>query len=178
MFDHDYDIMSHYTYMAIMWRLESTKLNNWVMFWCIAVYMTSGNVDWVCYSELFRLLFSSCTSHYYCAIFRRYWPGCEGVVRPAPEGAGRMMQSESEGSEGFDVIIRPAPEDAGRTTLEQPGHYSHYNTKLANSRYVHGNSWHIALTENGVVAILFLEIYWALSLPPYLNSCISTGVIK
>ena len=62
--------------------------------------------------------------------------GCEGVVRPAPEGAGRMMQSKPERSEGFDVIIRPAPEGAGRTTPEQPGHYPHYNTKLTVSREI------------------------------------------
>ena len=70
---------------------------------------------------------------------RGKWPGCAGVVRPAPEGAGRMMQSKPEPSEGFDVIIRPAP--------SQPGHYCHYNTKLTNSRYFHGNSHRIALTE-------------------------------
>ena len=51
------------------------------------------------------------------------------------------------------------------------GHYSHYNTKLANSRYFHGNSCHIARTERGVAAILLLESYWALSLPPCLNNC-------
>ena len=51
-----------------------------------------------------------------------------------------MMQSKPERGEGFDVIIRPAPEGAGRTTPEQTGHYSHYNTKLTNSRYFHGNS--------------------------------------
>ena len=55
--------------------------------------------------------------------------GWEGVVRPASEGAGRMMQSKPEGSEGF-VIIPPALEGAGQTTPEQTGHYSHYNTKL------------------------------------------------
>ena len=36
-----------------------------------------------------------------------------------------------------DVIIRPAPAGAGQTTPEQTGHYSHYNTKLANSWYFH-----------------------------------------
>ena len=65
----------------------------------------------------------------------------------APEGAGRMMQSKPEHSEGFDVIIRPAPEGAGRTTPKQTGHYSHYNTKLTNSRYFHGNSYRIALNQ-------------------------------
>ena len=64
-----------------------------------------------------------------------------------PSVAGRMMQSKPERGEGFDVIIRPAPEGAGRTTLEQIGHYSHYNTKLTNSRYFHGNSYRIAFTE-------------------------------
>ena len=54
-----------------------------------------------------------------------------------------MMQSEPERSKGFDVIIRPAPEGAGRTTPEQTGHYSHYNTELANSQYLH----RIALIE-------------------------------
>ena len=54
---------------------------------------------------------------------------------------------QPNGSEGFDVIIRPAPEGAGRTTPEQTGHYSHYNTKLTNSRYFHGNLHRIALTE-------------------------------
>ena len=58
-----------------------------------------------------------------------------------------MMQSKPERSKGFDVIIRPAPGGAGRTTPEQTGHYSNYNTKLTNSRYLHGNSHHIALTE-------------------------------
>ena len=57
------------------------------------------------------------------------------------------MHSKPERSEGFDVIIRPAPEGAGRTTPEQTGHYSHYNTKLTNSQYFHGNSHRIALTE-------------------------------
>ena len=36
--------------------------------------------------------------------------GCKGVVRSAPEGAGRLMQSKPEHSEGFDAIIRPAPQ--------------------------------------------------------------------
>ena len=58
-----------------------------------------------------------------------------------------MMQSKPERSEGFDVIFRPAPEGAGRTTPEQTGHYSHYNTKLTNARYFHGNSYRVALTE-------------------------------
>ena len=53
-----------------------------------------------------------------------------------------------------NVIIRPAPEDAGRTTPEQTGHDSNHNTKLANSRYFHGNPCRIALTE-----------------PPPLSSC-------
>ena len=61
---------------------------------------------------------------------REYWPGCEGVVRQAPEGAERMTQSKPEHRECFDIIIRPAPEGAGRTTPEQTGQYSYYNTKL------------------------------------------------
>ena len=48
---------------------------------------------------------------------------------------------------GFDCIIRLAPEGAGRTTPEQTGHYSHYNTKLTNSRCFPGNSYRIALSE-------------------------------
>ena len=48
----------------------------------------------------------------------------------------------------YDVIIRPAPEGAGRTIPPQPGHYSHYNTKLTNSRYFHRNSYRIALIES------------------------------
>ena len=35
----------------------------------------------------------------------------------------------------------------GRTTPEQTGHYSHYDTKLANVRYFHRTSCRIALTE-------------------------------
>ena len=66
--------------------------------------------------------------HWVGELLRGWWPGCEGVVCPAPEGAGRMMQSKPERSEGFDVIIRPAHESAGQTTPEQTGHYSHYNT--------------------------------------------------
>ena len=58
-----------------------------------------------------------------------------------------MMQSKPERNEGFDVIIRPGPEGAGQTTPEQTGHYFYYNTKLTNSRYFHGNSYRIALTE-------------------------------
>ena len=58
-----------------------------------------------------------------------------------------MMQSKPERSEGFDVIIHPAPEGAGRTTPEQTGHYSHYNKKLSNLPYFHGNSYRIALTK-------------------------------
>ena len=50
-------------------------------------------------------------------------------------------------SQNPSVIIRPAPEGAGRTTPEQTGHYSHYYTKLTNSRYFHGNSYRIALIE-------------------------------
>ena len=34
------------------------------------------------------------------------------------------------------------------------------------------------LAKPGVVAILFQEIYWALSLPPYLNNCYCTDGIK
>ena len=84
--------------------------------------------------------------HHYQA--KRYvCPGCEGVVRSAPEGAERMMQSKPERSEGFDVIIRPAPEGAGRTTPEQTDHYSHDIMKLTSPRYFHGNPYCIALTE-------------------------------
>ena len=75
------------------------------------------------------------------------WPGCEGVVRSVPEGAGRMVQSKPERSEGYNVIICPAPKGAGWTTPEQTGHYSHYNTKLTHSPYFHGYSYRIALTE-------------------------------
>ena len=92
-----------------------------------------------------------------------------GVVRPAPEGTGRMITSIPERSEVFDVIIRPAPEGAGRTTHEQ----------TAKSRYFHGNLCHIALTERGVAAILLLEIYWALSLPPFfLDHCKRTWMVS
>ena len=59
----------------------------------------------------------------------------------------------------FGVIIRHAPEDAGRTTPKQTGHFSHYNTKLANSRFFQWNSCHIALTERDVSLILLLEIF-------------------
>ena len=65
--------------------------------------------------------------------------GCAGVVCEAPEGSGRMMQSKPELSEGFDVIIRPEPEGASQTTPKQPGHYSHYNTKLTNTTENHRN---------------------------------------
>ena len=58
-----------------------------------------------------------------------------------------MMQSKPSLRSGFDVIIRPAPEGAGQTTPEQTCHYSHYNTKLTNSRYFHGNLHRKALTE-------------------------------
>ena len=57
------------------------------------------------------------------------------------------MQSKPELSKHLDVIIHPAPEGAGRTTPEQTGHSSHYNTKLTNVPYCHGNSNRIALTE-------------------------------
>ena len=67
-----------------------------------------------------------------------YIAGCKGVVRRAPEGAGGMMRSKPERSEGFDVIIRPAPGGAGRTIPKQMGHYTNYNTKLSNSKYFHG----------------------------------------
>ena len=53
----------------------------------------------------------------------------------------------SSSTRGGDVIICPAPEGAGRTVSEQHGHYSHYNTKISNSRYFHENSCRIALTE-------------------------------
>ena len=79
------------------------------------------------------------------------------------------MQSKPERSEGSDVTIRPAPEGAGRTTPEQTGHYTHYNTKLTNSRYFHGNSHRIGSHWTAVAAILFLQIQWALSPPLYLN---------
>ena len=44
-------------------------------------------------------------------------------------------------------ITREQGEGAGQTTPEQTGHYFHYDTKLANSRYFHGNSCRIPLTE-------------------------------
>ena len=100
------------------------------------------------------------------------------VVLPAPEGAGRMMQSKPERSEGFDVIIRPTPEVAGRTTPEQTGHCSHFNTKLTDfaisSRKfaLHSSHW-IA-----VAAILFLQIQWALSPPLYSNKSNRTYCTK
>ena len=100
------------------------------------------------------LVTSSCHNKILCsqalrhgALFRGLWPGCEGVVRPAPEGAGRMMQSKPALRSGFNCIIRPAPSGAGQTTPSQPGHYSHYNTKLTNSRHFQGNSHRIALIE-------------------------------
>ena len=71
----------------------------------------------------------------------------------------------------------PAPEGAGRTTPEQTGHYSHYNTKLTNSRYFHGNSPHSS-HWTAVAAILFLEIQWALSPPLYLNENNRTDCTK
>ena len=64
----------------------------------------------------------------------------------------------------FYVITRPEPEGTSQTTPKQPGHYSHHNMKLANSESFHWKLCRKALTKLGVAAILFLGIYWALSL--------------
>ena len=71
------------------------------------------------------------------------------------------MKSKPERSEGFDVIIRSELKSASQTTPKQPGHYSHYDTKVAYSRYFHWKLRLIALAETDVAAILFLETYWA-----------------
>ena len=97
--------------------------------------------------------------------------GCAGDVCEAPEGSGRMMQSKPGRNAGFDVIIRPEPSGASQTTPKLPSHDFHYSTKLANYRYFYWKFCCTGLTEPGVAAILFLEIYWTLSLPPYLNNC-------
>ena len=96
--------------------------------------------------------------------------GCAGVVCEEPEGSRVMMQSKPEPSEGFDVIIRSEPEGASQPTLKQPGHYSHYNTKLTNYRYIHWKSCRTALVETGVAAILYMEIHRTLSLLHHLNA--------
>ena len=81
--------------------------------------------------------------------------GCEGVVRPAPVGAGRMMLSKPERSEDFDVIIRSATEGAGRTKPEKLGHYPHYNTKLTISREIAQIQYQDLLLLLRLAAILF-----------------------
>ena len=64
-----------------------------------------------------------------------------------PREQGEWCSQNPSVARDFGVIICPAPEGAGRTTPEETGHYSHYNTKLTKSRYFHGNSYRIALTE-------------------------------
>ena len=105
------------------------------------------------------------------------WGGA-GVVCEAPEWSRRMMQLKPERSESFYGTIRPGTEGALQTTPEQPGHYSHYNTKLANSRYFHWKLCCIALNEPDVMANLLLEIYWALSLSPCFKNRNRTEGIK
>ena len=99
--------------------------------------------------------------------------GCVGVVCEAPEGPGRMMQSKPEWSVGFDVSIRLEPKGASWTSPKQPGPYYHYDNKLAISQYFHWKLCCTTLTEPGVAAILFLEIYWA-----YLYNCSRKDGIK
>ena len=103
--------------------------------------------------------------------------GCEGVVRPAPEGAGRMMQSKPERS---DVIIRPAPEGAGRTTPEQPGHYPHYNTKLTVSREIAQIQYQnrLLLLRRAAILFTFLLPSRKWTHPLRAEICISYSVIR
>ena len=78
-----------------------------------------------------------------------------------------FVQHPREQGEGFDAIIRPSLEGAGWTTPEQTGHYSHDNTKLANSRYFQGNSSHIALTDRAD----------SLNVPPLFNLCVGLCLV-
>ena len=88
---------------------------------------------------------------------------CMGSVLKHPRAQG-----------GFDVIL-PEPDVA----------YSCYTTELANFRYFHSNSYHLALQFvpprscwSGVLAILFMGIYWILSHNPYLNKCNTLDVME
>ena len=92
------------------------------------------------------------TSHYLNQWWLVYlWPGIMTELRGCCSSSTQYTREQgewcSQNPSVVDVIIRPAPEGAGRTTPEQTGHYSHYNTKLTNSRYFRGNSYRIALGE-------------------------------
>ena len=127
---------------------RSVKSSFWSSFMgptCHAQFMFS--ISKIIYARLVLFCIMSQKLNTFHELFMWLWPGCEGVVRPAPEGTGRIMQSTPERSDGFDVIIRPAPEGARQTTPEQTGQYSHYNTKFTNSLHVKEVSYRIALTE-------------------------------
>ena len=58
-----------------------------------------------------------------------------------------FVQHPREQGECFWRNHSPCSRGCWTNNTRADGHYSHYNTKLTNSRYFHGNSHRIALTE-------------------------------
>ena len=92
---------------------------------------------------------------------------CTGVVCEKPRALGEWYGRNL-------VIIRPNP---GCFTLKQPGHYSHCDKKLANSRYFHWTAQlSLNLASRSSSSWKSIE-HWHVT-PPYLNNCNRTDGIK
>ena len=82
-------------------------------------------------------------------------------------GSGRMMQSTTSAPRFLTLSFTLSP---GVLHKQQPNSPVSVPIRARNSQIFYWKSSHRTLAQTGIAAILFSEIHWPLSLPPYLNN--------